>query len=82
MRGDLVLYKGHPWRDVCSMYDRVYLYNLSTGENRCLLPADKMHTGAICLGDEQALLAATDRERSAGTTSITSSTPWTLASGA
>ena len=49
MRGDLVLYKGHPWRDVCSMYDRVYLYNLSTGENRCLLPADKMHTGAICL---------------------------------
>lgn len=61
VRGDLVLYKAHPWRDVRSMYDGVYLYNLATGENRCLLPADQMHTGAICLwSDSQALLAATD----------------------
>ena len=59
VRGNLVLYKAYPWTDVRGSYEGVYLYNMETGENRCLLEKDVRRTGMICLwADDEALITS------------------------
>lgn len=61
VRGSRVLYKVYPWNDVRKLYDGVYLYDMDTKENRCLLEKDVRRTGSIAFWDDGlALIAAAE----------------------
>ena len=59
VRGNRVLYKAYPWTDIRDQYDGIYLYDMDTGENRCLLEKDKRRTGMIGFwADGEAVVAS------------------------
>lgn len=59
VRGDKVLYKAYDWTDIRNLYDGIYLYDMATGENRCLLEKDVRRTGMIGLwADDEAVVAS------------------------
>lgn len=58
VRGHRVLYKAEPWTDVRTMHDGIYLYDLSTGEGRCLLAPGIRRTGLIGLWDDDEAVVA------------------------
>lgn len=61
IRKDKILYKAHPWQGVRGQYEGIYLYDISTGENRCILKKNQMRIGMISFWSEnQALVAASD----------------------
>ena len=62
VRGSRVLYKANPWADVRGRYDGIYLYDMDTGETRCLLGKDTMRTGMIGFWAEDEALVAASRE--------------------
>lgn len=59
VRGNKVLYKAYPWTDIHNLYDGIYLYDMETGENRCLLEKDTRRTGMIGFwADQEAVVAS------------------------
>lgn len=63
VRGTRLLYKGVEWHGLRDRknYAGIYLYDIETGEERCILKPGKMRTGAIEFWkDNSALVAATD----------------------
>ncbi len=63
VRGTKMLYKGVEWHGVKDQYNYsgVYLYDIETGENRCILAPGTIRTGAMEFwADDSALIAATD----------------------
>lgn len=61
VRGNRILYKAYPWQDVRGQYDGIYLYDVDTQTNRCLLAHDIRRTGPIAFwDDDQALVAAAE----------------------
>ncbi|MCI8516918.1 MAG: S9 family peptidase [Hungatella sp.] len=59
VRGSKVLYKAYPWTDIHDQYDGIYLCDLDTGENRCLLEKDTRRTGMIGFwADDEAVVAS------------------------
>lgn len=63
VRGTRLLYKGVEWRGLRDQknYAGIYLYDIETGEERCVLEPGKMRTGAMEFWkDGGALVAATD----------------------
>lgn len=65
IRGTKILYKGVEWHGLRDQknYPGIYLYDVETGENRCVLQPGTIRTGAMELLDEQtALVAATYAE--------------------
>ena len=66
VRGTKMLYKGVEWHGVKDQYNYpgVYLYDIETGENRCVLAPGTIRTGAMEFwADDSALIAATDGEK-------------------
>ena len=59
VRGGKVLYTSYPWRDVRGLYEGICLYDLATGENRCLLNKDVRRVGMIALWEDGEALVAT-----------------------
>jgi len=63
VRGTKVLYKGVEWHGLRDQknYPGFWIYDVETGENRCVLAPGAIRTGAFELwDDETALVAATD----------------------
>ena len=63
VRGTKMLYKGVEWRGVKDQYNYsgIYLYDMETGENRCVLAPGTIRTGSVEFwADDSALVAATD----------------------
>jgi len=63
VRGTKVLYKGVEWHGVRDQrnYAGVYMYDVETGENRCILAPGTIRTGTFeWFDDNTALIAATD----------------------
>ncbi|MBQ9951592.1 MAG: S9 family peptidase [Clostridia bacterium] len=63
VRGTKMLYKGVEWRGVKDQYNYsgIYLYDMETGENRCVLAPGTIRTGSMEFwADDSALVAATD----------------------
>lgn len=59
VRGDMVLYKAYPWTDIHDQYQGIYLFNMASGDNKCLLEKDTMRTGMAGLwADDEAIVAA------------------------
>lgn len=58
VRGSKVLYKAYPWTDIHNQYDGIYLYDLDSGETKCLLEKDTMRTGMIGFWDDKEALVA------------------------
>lgn len=59
VRGDKVLYKAYPWTDIRKQYDGIYLYDMSSGESKCLLQKDTRRTGMIGFwADDEAVVAS------------------------
>lgn len=58
VRGSKVLYKAYPWTDIHNQYDGIYLYDLDSGETKCLLEKDTMRTGMIGFWDDREALVA------------------------
>lgn len=59
VRGDKVLYKAYPWTNIRGTEGGVYLYDMETGENRCLLRKDVRRTGLISFwADDEALITS------------------------
>lgn len=58
VRENRVLYKAYPWRNLRGTYEGIYLYDVLTGENRCLLPAGVRRTGLIGLWAEREAVVA------------------------
>lgn len=66
LKGAKLLYKGVEWHGLRDQknYAGIYLYDIETGENRCILQPGIIRTGAVeLLDDETALVAATDGEK-------------------
>ncbi len=66
VRGTKILYKAYPWTDVHNMYDGIYLYNLETGETKCLLAQDIRRTGMIGFWAENEAVVASSVENPHG----------------
>ena len=63
VRGNRVLYKAFPWTDVRGQYPGVYLYDLDTGETRCLLQKGRRRVGMIGLwANDEAVVAASEED--------------------
>lgn len=61
VRGTSLLYLACPWQHVRDQYGGIFLYDMKSGENRCLLPKGQMRIDLAELwGDRQALVAAAD----------------------
>lgn len=61
VRGTHLLYLACPWQHVRDHYSGIYLYDMESGENRCLLPKGQLRVELLELwSDEQALVAAAD----------------------
>ena len=66
LNGTKLIYKGVEWRNVRDQknYAGVYLYDIDSGESKCLLAPGAIRTGAVeFMDDETALIAATDGEK-------------------
>ncbi len=62
VRGSRVLYKAYPWTDVRGLYEGVYLYDMETGETKCLLEKDVRRTGLIAFwADDEALITSSEK---------------------
>lgn len=61
VRGNRILYRAYPWMDVRGTYYGIYLYDLETGENRCLLEKETRRTGFVSFwADDQALVTSNE----------------------
>ncbi len=61
VRGSRILYKAYGWRDIRQLYEGIYLYDMETNVNRCLLEQNVRRTGPIAFwDDDQALVTATE----------------------
>ena len=59
VRGSKILYKAYPWTDIHNLYDGIYLYDMETGKNSCLLEKDIRRTGMIGFwADDEAVVAS------------------------
>jgi len=66
VRGTKVIYKASEWQGVRDQknYAGVYLYDVETGENRCVLKPGTMRTGSVEFwADDEALITATEGEK-------------------
>lgn len=61
VRGHKVLYKAYPWADVRGQYEGIYLYDMDSGETRCLLQKDVRRTGMLGFwADDEAVVASSE----------------------
>jgi len=61
VRGNRILYRAYPWMDVRGTYYGIYLYDLETGKNRCLLEKETRRTGFVSFwADDQALVTSNE----------------------
>lgn len=59
VRGSRILYKAYPWTDVRNHDDGIYLYDMETNTNRCLLEKDTRRTGLIGFwAEDEAVVAS------------------------
>lgn len=68
LKGTQLLYKGVEWHGFRDQKNNpgIYLYDVETGENRCVLQPGTIRTGAMALLDDQTALVAATRAESYG----------------
>ena len=63
VRGNRILYQAYPWLDVRGTCYGIYLYDLETGENRCLLEKETRRTGLVSFWAENQTLITSSEAR-------------------